>query len=141
MTHVNWEGRKRHEAVDPSGVIKRLVDVAELLDQCSRIDWWVRWLVDDDRRLLTARSHADECRAFDARQFIEHCFAAFGVERGMGSFDAMRLSSAVPEAVLVIEITDVADAMPDGFAVGDFGVLIRSAIWLWGVRPCFGLVA
>ena len=77
-----------------------------------------RWLDDEYGRLLAARADADQRRALDVVMGIEDGLDAFGEQRAVGGFHAMRLAAAVPEAARFVEIADVAHAMPGAEAGG-----------------------
>jgi len=57
---------------------------------------------------------ADQGGAGDVGMGVENRLDLLGVERAVGGLDALGLAAAEPEAAGRIEVTEVADAVPDG---------------------------
>ena len=66
--------------------------------------------------VIGGERNADERRAVNLRRLVRNSFARNCKHRPGGGFDAVRLASAEPKTVLIVDIADVADAAPK-FAV------------------------
>src|SRR5262249_10823288 len=71
----------------------------------------------DDRQLVAPSADADEGGTFHIWMPIKYAFDTFGEEWTVRCLHALRLSPAIPESALVIEIADVTGAMPHVDAV------------------------
>src|SRR6185503_4021737 len=74
-------------------------------------------LEEHDGQLTTAIAQTNQRRACNLRMLVKNHLDALGVQRFVRRNDAMRLSAAVPEAAVSIEVSHVARAMPNRIAV------------------------
>ena len=75
--------------------------------------------------LLARLADADHRSSANGRMLVEDCFTAHRIDLASTRPDAVCQSTAVPESLLFVEVTDVARAVPDGVTITDLGKLVR----------------
>src|SRR5437879_12193318 len=78
-------------------------------------------LDDDHRALVPRRPDPHEGRAKHARVLVEDRLAGVSEERAEGGLHAVRRAPAIPDPVLLVQVANIAHAVPPGAAVLDLG--------------------
>src|SRR5438270_13953764 len=78
--------------------------------------------LDDARRaLVPCKANPHEGRAKYVRVLVKDRLAGVGEERAGGGLHPVALAPAVPEPALLVQVANIAHAVPPGVAVLDFG--------------------